>query len=72
MELDWIDFRLKYNTSYDEKSELELDAEAVKNIWIPSIYFPDAKNTKTMSSLADNIKMAIFENGLVQYRQRLV
>ena len=72
LKVEWVDYRLNYSTSYNESSELELDAEAVKNVWIPSVYFPGAKTTKTMSSLSDNIKMTIFENATVRYSQRLV
>ena len=70
--MQWVDFRLQYHTSYNESSELELDSEAVKKIWVPSIYFPSAKKTLTSKSLSDNIKMTIFENGTVKYSQRFV
>ena len=66
---EWYDERLAYNKS-DKETILLLPGEMMKEIWVPGVYFPNAKEAKRHQFTATNAIVHIYGNGRVFASQR--
>ena len=71
----WHDSRLQVQAAQSDQSVKSvydnLDSRFIKKIWIPDLFFPDAKYAERQNIMRDNALLEISTNGNVYLSQRI-
>ena len=70
--MQWVDFRLIYDSIVKDSIGLQLDGNVKDKLWIPNMYFPHGKRGIMHSMVRDNIQLQVFEKGTIKYSHRYV
>ncbi len=65
----WTDTRMTFT---DQSAHVVLTANYMKKIWIPDLYFPNAKHAEFHKVILSNKHAKIYPNGTVLYSSRSV
>lgn len=68
---EWTDSRLNFH-GFIEAEYLELDANLIKSIWVPDLYFTNEKVASFHDVTVPNKMLHLFSNGRIVYRLRYV
>jgi hypothetical protein len=66
---EWTDSRLNFHGFIDAEY-LELDANLIKSIWVPDLYFTNEKVASFHDVTVPNKMLHLFSNGRIVYRLR--
>ena len=66
---EWTDSRLNFH-GFIEAEYLELDANLIKSIWVPDLYFTNEKVASFHDVTVPNKMLHLFSNGRIVYRLR--
>ena len=66
----WVDRRLAYNVTENDKKNLALSIEMLRKIWKPDTYIYNGRKSYLHTITTPNKFMRLFPNGRVLYSQR--
>ena len=70
LSLTWNMPDLAFSKIYEDVDFLEIDAENMKQIWIPDLYFPNEKKASFHQIMSPNQMMKLYPDGRLEYFAR--